>query len=59
MDHFRLDEQGLLAAGARLKAAHELRPPPPPGAGDLPSAELAIAFGSTKPASSPRPRSTT
>jgi hypothetical protein len=44
MDHFRLDEQGLLAVGSRLKAADELRATPPPGADDLPSAELAVAF---------------
>jgi hypothetical protein len=44
MDHFRLDEQGSLAAGARPKGADELRATPPPGGGDLPSAELAVAF---------------
>jgi hypothetical protein len=44
MDHFRLDEQGLLAAGAQIRAADDIRLPPPPGAGDLPSAELALAF---------------
>jgi hypothetical protein len=44
MDHFRLDEQGLLAAGARPEGADELRATPPPGADDLLSAELAVAF---------------
>jgi hypothetical protein len=37
MDHFRLDEHGLLVAGAQIRAAHDIRLPPPPGAGDLPS----------------------